>query len=191
MVASKRGRNTHGYGDDQGGSNTLTNTTQTTNVLCCMCGDTGITEEIFRCTICKFRSQHKYCSNQYPTVISYEACNWCLHTAKPISGNSSNSSSSLKRIVSNDRRDRTDKNKRNPNEKTLKKLRGSLPKDLPVAPRRKRVASDEAAEKNQMVLRKSKSENHIDKTKQGFRPKVRRQLSSLPELWSLRLLDYA
>ncbi|GJY38301.1 hypothetical protein Tco_0424665 [Tanacetum coccineum] len=148
MVASKRGRDTQGYVDDQGGSNTLTNTTQTTNVV--------------------------YCSNQYPTVISYEACNWCLHTPKPISGNSSNSSSSLKRIVSNDRRDRTDKNKRDPNEKTLKKLRGSLPKDLPVAPRRKRVASDEAAEKNQMVLRKSKSENHIVKTKQGFRTKVRR-----------------
>lgn len=43
-----------------------------------------------------------------------------------------------------------------------------------MAPRRKRVASDEAAEKNQVVLRKSKSENHIVKTKQGFRTKVRR-----------------
>ncbi|PWA86925.1 hypothetical protein CTI12_AA135690 [Artemisia annua] len=59
MVASKRGRDTHGYGGDQGGSDTLTNTTQTTNVVCCMCGDTGISEEIFRCKICKFRSQHK------------------------------------------------------------------------------------------------------------------------------------
>ncbi|KAG0469672.1 hypothetical protein HPP92_016372 [Vanilla planifolia] len=46
--------------------------------LCCMCGDLGIPEELFRCKACLFRSQHKYCSDLYPRAAAYAACNWCL-----------------------------------------------------------------------------------------------------------------
>ncbi|RZC67224.1 hypothetical protein C5167_010914 [Papaver somniferum] len=45
---------------------------------CCMCGDYGITSELYRCNLCSFRSQHRYCSNLYPKAETYELCNWCL-----------------------------------------------------------------------------------------------------------------
>ncbi|KAH9626493.1 hypothetical protein KSS87_020195 [Heliosperma pusillum] len=45
---------------------------------CCMCGDHGLSNELFRCKICHFRSQHRYCSNLYPKAESYRVCNWCL-----------------------------------------------------------------------------------------------------------------
>ncbi|KAG1334615.1 hypothetical protein COCNU_03G007340 [Cocos nucifera] len=48
------------------------------SVVCCMCGDHGLRQELFRCKVCLVRSQHKYCSNLYPKADSYRACNWCL-----------------------------------------------------------------------------------------------------------------
>ncbi|PKA50021.1 hypothetical protein AXF42_Ash017560 [Apostasia shenzhenica] len=47
-------------------------------VVCCMCGDRGLPEELFRCKFCFFRSQHKYCSDLYPKAEACRACNWCL-----------------------------------------------------------------------------------------------------------------
>ncbi|CAN4122362.1 unnamed protein product [Withania somnifera] len=70
---------------------------------CCMCGDYGLSSELFKCKICQFRSQHRYCSNLYPKAESYRICNWCL-SPKEISGektqNSSNSSSSCRDTTS-------------------------------------------------------------------------------------------
>ncbi|KAH9690496.1 hypothetical protein KPL70_015817 [Citrus sinensis] len=65
---------------------------------CCMCGDYGVSNELFRCKVCQFRSQHRYCSNLYPKAESYQVCNWCLsqRDEKDKSQNSSNSSSSNK-----------------------------------------------------------------------------------------------
>ncbi|XP_057973432.1 uncharacterized protein LOC131161593 [Malania oleifera] len=47
-------------------------------LVCCMCGDYGLSRELFRCRVCHFRSQHRYCSNLYPKAESYRVCNWCL-----------------------------------------------------------------------------------------------------------------
>lgn len=63
---------------------------------CCMCGDFGLSSELFRCRVCQFRSQHRYCSNTYPKAESYRACNWCLNEKE----NSFNSSSSNKNATS-------------------------------------------------------------------------------------------
>ncbi|XP_042029075.1 uncharacterized protein LOC121776028 [Salvia splendens] len=46
---------------------------------CCMCGDHGVSSELFLCGACGFRSQHKYCSNLYPGAQSYDICNWCIN----------------------------------------------------------------------------------------------------------------
>ncbi|KAJ6812847.1 uncharacterized protein M6B38_145925 [Iris pallida] len=46
--------------------------------VCCMCGDHGLTQELFRCKVCHFRSQHKYCSDLYPKEEHYRVCNWCI-----------------------------------------------------------------------------------------------------------------
>ncbi|CAL9776799.1 unnamed protein product [Musa acuminata subsp. burmannicoides] len=50
--------------------------------VCCMCGDRGLSEELFRCRSCLVRFQHKYCSNLYPRAECYRACNWCLSDRK-------------------------------------------------------------------------------------------------------------
>ncbi|OIT38845.1 PREDICTED: uncharacterized protein LOC109238874 [Nicotiana attenuata] len=64
---------------------------------CCMCGDYGLSSQLFKCKICQSRSQHRYCSNLYPKAESYRICNWCL-SPKEVSAdkthNSSNYSSS-------------------------------------------------------------------------------------------------
>ncbi|KAK8931294.1 hypothetical protein KSP39_PZI016684 [Platanthera zijinensis] len=52
------------------------------SIVCCMCGDRGLPTELFRCKICLFRSQHKYCSDLYPKEETYKACNWCLREDK-------------------------------------------------------------------------------------------------------------
>ncbi|WOL08761.1 hypothetical protein Cni_G17514 [Canna indica] len=48
------------------------------SVVCCMCGDLGLSEELFRCETCNVRLQHRYCSNLYPKFQRYSTCNWCL-----------------------------------------------------------------------------------------------------------------
>ncbi|KAL5705894.1 hypothetical protein ACHQM5_024126 [Ranunculus cassubicifolius] len=45
---------------------------------CCMCGDYGLSENLFRCSVCLSRFQHSYCSNLYPRAGNYKVCNWCL-----------------------------------------------------------------------------------------------------------------
>ncbi|CAK9149000.1 unnamed protein product [Ilex paraguariensis] len=74
---------------------------------CCMCGDYGLSNELFRCKVCQFRSQHRYCSNLYPKAESYRVCNWCLSQkdhdpAAEKTQNSSNSSSSNKNSQDDD-----------------------------------------------------------------------------------------
>ncbi|CAH1429621.1 unnamed protein product [Lactuca virosa] len=173
MIANKGG----------GGGAVVANIRQPISSECCMCGDYGISQELFRCKICKFRSQHKYCSNQYPKAESYKACNWCL-SQKHDSGNSSNSSSSCRNNSSDNRLDHAIKNKRNPNDTTIghgglrerrrasdiqlpspapiKKLQGSsAEEESPVSTGRKRVGGVVAEEKHHVGLRKSKSANHI------------------------------
>ncbi|XP_042028240.1 uncharacterized protein LOC121775258 isoform X1 [Salvia splendens] len=49
------------------------------SIECCMCGDHGVSSELFLCSACGFRSQHKYCSNLYPGAESYDICNWCIN----------------------------------------------------------------------------------------------------------------
>ncbi|XP_057865038.2 uncharacterized protein LOC131072797 [Cryptomeria japonica] len=45
---------------------------------CCMCGDVGIEKQLFKCTSCSFRYQHKYCSSLYPNVdLDCFSCEWC------------------------------------------------------------------------------------------------------------------
>ncbi|XP_071716843.1 uncharacterized protein [Rutidosis leptorrhynchoides] len=167
---------------------------------CCMCGDHGFLQELFRCIICKFRSQHTYCSNFYPKAESYKVCNWCLTDQKQVSGgNSSNSSSSGKKSSGEGCRDNAGKNKSNPSDRRkgleikvttntcmIKKVRGSRsPGELPASTGRRRVGAGEENNKHVVVLRKSKSANHLTngggggsgsgiKTRPVFRNKVRR-----------------
>ncbi|KMZ67379.1 hypothetical protein ZOSMA_26G01290 [Zostera marina] len=51
-----------------------------TGTVCCMCGDVGFSDKLFRCVRCVFRFQHKYCGNYYEDNTSSETggvCDWC------------------------------------------------------------------------------------------------------------------
>ncbi|KAJ0483504.1 putative chromatin regulator PHD family [Helianthus annuus] len=46
--------------------------------VCCMCGDVGFPDKIFRCIKCQHRFQHSYCSNDYSESSEpTEVCEWC------------------------------------------------------------------------------------------------------------------
>ncbi|KAJ4955991.1 hypothetical protein NE237_012774 [Protea cynaroides] len=47
--------------------------------VCCMCGDVGFPDKLFRCTKCCHRFQHSYCSNYYSesSEKTPELCDWC------------------------------------------------------------------------------------------------------------------
>ncbi|PIN21925.1 hypothetical protein CDL12_05379 [Handroanthus impetiginosus] len=46
--------------------------------VCCMCGDVGFPDKLFRCSKCRSRFQHSYCSNYYSEHAEPIAvCDWC------------------------------------------------------------------------------------------------------------------
>eukprot|EP00253_Pinus_taeda_P034328 PITA_34328 len=48
---------------------------------CCMCGDVGFQESLFRCQRCNNRFQHRYCSKLYSDQLESDGlnvCDWCL-----------------------------------------------------------------------------------------------------------------
>ncbi|KAF8765484.1 hypothetical protein HU200_008632 [Digitaria exilis] len=51
--------------------------------VCSMCGDVGFPDKLFRCSRCRRRFQHSYCTNYYGDAAPAEAgaggvCDWCL-----------------------------------------------------------------------------------------------------------------
>ncbi|KAG6437811.1 hypothetical protein SASPL_102741 [Salvia splendens] len=46
--------------------------------VCCLCGDVGFSDKLFRCSDCGHRFQHWYCSNYYGEYgESNQVCDWC------------------------------------------------------------------------------------------------------------------
>ncbi|GMI89635.1 hypothetical protein like AT3G60520 [Hibiscus trionum] len=139
-----------------------TKTSSSTLLQCCMCGDSGITRELFRCKLCHFRSQHRYCSNLYPKSESYKVCNWCLNQKE----DSLNSSASCK-------------SGNTKNSKLQKPVKNGIKKSMSeekLSPRkkRKRIMTNACAEEK---LRRTKPEEMSKNgiiTRHVFRNKVRR-----------------
>ncbi|XP_004510107.1 uncharacterized protein [Cicer arietinum] len=50
--------------------------------VCCMCGDVGFHDKLFRCKKCRYRFQHSYCSNLYGELTEIQVCDWCQSEAK-------------------------------------------------------------------------------------------------------------
>ncbi|PON57718.1 Zinc finger, FYVE/PHD-type [Trema orientale] len=51
--------------------------------VCCMCGDVGFPDKLFRCNKCRHRFQHSYCSNYYSEYAEpTEVCDWCQSEGK-------------------------------------------------------------------------------------------------------------
>lgn len=73
-------------GMDQGPSKALNynsreNTKKGKGRECCMCGDVGFQECLFRCHGCQHRFQHIYCSMLYCDQLALNGlnvCDWCL-----------------------------------------------------------------------------------------------------------------
>ncbi|XP_021677862.1 uncharacterized protein LOC110662992 [Hevea brasiliensis] len=66
---------------------------------CCMCGDVGFPDKLFRCSKCRHRFQHSYCSNYYSEFSEpIELCDWCQSEAR----NARQGSSSKKSAAGHD-----------------------------------------------------------------------------------------
>ncbi|XP_054784209.1 uncharacterized protein LOC129291091 [Prosopis cineraria] len=50
--------------------------------VCCLCGDIGFPDKLFRCNKCRHRFQHSYCSNYYGEIPEIELCDWCQSEEK-------------------------------------------------------------------------------------------------------------
>ncbi|GAB4844927.1 hypothetical protein Ancab_038322 [Ancistrocladus abbreviatus] len=164
------------------------------NFECCMCGDYGISYELFRCKVCQFRSQHSYCSNLYPKAESYRVCNWCLIETADKTSNSSNNSSSLYKsgTVSEEDRQHLGKSRKKSSGDhhggvplkggQIKKQRSLDGSPAAAAGRRRIVAGNNnngSGTVEERVIRRTKSEeltstNATSVTKHVFRNKVRR-----------------
>ncbi|KAJ0085829.1 uncharacterized protein LOC116138500 [Pistacia vera] len=152
---------------------------------CCMCGDFGLSNELFHCKLCQFRSQHRYCSNLYPKAETYEICNWCLSQKddKEKSQNSSNSSSSNKANSEDSKNKRRNSNSENhgglkASQRSNSQLQIKKPINKQISPERspstrKRIITNGALEEK---LRRTRSEEISNKeiTKPVYRNKVRR-----------------
>ncbi|XP_027337681.1 uncharacterized protein LOC113851414 isoform X2 [Abrus precatorius] len=66
--------------------------------VCCMCGDVGFPDKLFRCNKCRHRFQH---SNYYGELAEIELCDWCQSEGKN-SRYSIIGSNSKKPVVGND-----------------------------------------------------------------------------------------
>ncbi|MCD9646962.1 hypothetical protein HAX54_037227 [Datura stramonium] len=64
--------------------------------VCSMCGDVGFPEKLFRCSKCRHRYQHSYCSNYYSEMSGeIEVCDWCQ--SEEVRGSSSKRGSSSRK----------------------------------------------------------------------------------------------
>ncbi|PHT60693.1 hypothetical protein CQW23_03056 [Capsicum baccatum] len=62
--------------------------------VCSMCGDVGFPEKLFRCSKCRHRYQHSYCSNYYSEMSEViEVCDWCQSEERSINSTRRGSSS--------------------------------------------------------------------------------------------------
>ncbi|CAA2945096.1 uncharacterized protein LOC111409876 [Olea europaea var. sylvestris] len=87
--------------------------------VCCMCGDVGFPDKLFRCINCRNRFQHSYCSNYYRELADpIEVCDWCQSEGRNSKhGNSSSKSMRTDEVrsayssgkIKHDREERTEK----------------------------------------------------------------------------------
>ncbi|KAK4747494.1 hypothetical protein SAY87_014080 [Trapa incisa] len=143
---------------------------------CCMCGDYGLSDQLFQCQVCIFRWQHRYCSNLYPKAESCGVCNWCLAgihlpapSPKPTQSSSSSTSATRQRVDGEGGQVgggicRMDKNKtasikRSGDQDPAGRVAGpGLTRRLPPSPRppsttRKRIITRRALEERLMMRR--------------------------------------
>ncbi|RZC68186.1 hypothetical protein C5167_031444 [Papaver somniferum] len=78
----------------------------TTNNVCCLCGDIGFPDKLFRCNKCCNRLQHSYCSNYYDDSASVVnvSCDWCLHEERGSITTAAAATSGKKQISSSGKR---------------------------------------------------------------------------------------
>ncbi|KAI3449079.1 hypothetical protein Pfo_005744 [Paulownia fortunei] len=111
--------------------------------VCCMCGDVGFPDKLFRCSKCRNRFQHSYCSNYYREHAEpIEVCDWCQCEERNSSSRqigSSSSSRNNKSAHANDIRSAYsgDKMKQHDGGTTAEKATGKTPSPRPTTRRYK------------------------------------------------------
>ncbi|KAK6142968.1 hypothetical protein DH2020_023316 [Rehmannia glutinosa] len=110
------------------------------HTVCCMCGDVGFPDKLFRCSNCRNRFQHSYCSNYYrENGEQIEICDWCQCEKKNSPSTSSSSRNSTKSGNANEVRSghSGDKIKHHDGGAMAEKATGKTPSPRPTARRYK------------------------------------------------------
>ncbi|KAK1302624.1 hypothetical protein QJS10_CPB12g01437 [Acorus calamus] len=160
----------------KGGRGTAPRKPISENKECCMCGDHGLSHQLFRCNICLFRSQHRYCSNLYPKADSYKVCNWCLRDdggKKAVNKESSSSTTTTRKGSQSTSPTSPNSNSIN-NGTTSPKFqqRGSIPLSLNKPIKKQRSLDRPPVHKK--IVAKGCIESSIGRVRPVFRGRVRR-----------------
>eukprot|EP01018_Ginkgo_biloba_P016514 Gb_04244 [translate_table: standard] len=68
------------YNDDH---HPVQNNTDFGGIVCCICGDVGFQDQLFKCEKCLRRFQHSYCSSSYLQAgWKIGVCEWCHYEDK-------------------------------------------------------------------------------------------------------------
>ncbi|KAK9273535.1 hypothetical protein L1049_018345 [Liquidambar formosana] len=112
--------------------------------VCCMCGDIGFPDKLFRCTRCRNRFQHSYCSNYYSESSEpIELCDWCQSEERSVRhGSSSKKSAAGNDMINSGVTSRSeysggDKIKQHDKEESADKGKSPTPSPRPTARRYK------------------------------------------------------
>ncbi|KAE8038646.1 hypothetical protein FH972_011133 [Carpinus fangiana] len=112
--------------------------------VCCMCGDVGFPDKLFRCNKCRNRFQHSYCSNYYSELAEpIELCDWCQSEERNTrQGSSSKKSAALNDIGVTSRSEYSgDKIKQHDRDETAEKGKSPTPSPR-TATRRYKLLKD-------------------------------------------------
>ncbi|XP_059433786.1 uncharacterized protein LOC132166938 [Corylus avellana] len=112
--------------------------------VCCMCGDVGFPDKLFRCNKCRNRFQHSYCSNYYSELAEpIELCDWCQSEERNTrQGSSSKKSAALNDVGVTSRSEYSgDKIKQHDREETAEKGKSPTPSPR-TATRRYKLLKD-------------------------------------------------
>ncbi|KAK6920341.1 hypothetical protein RJ641_016245 [Dillenia turbinata] len=65
-------------------------------IVCCMCGDVGFPDKLFRCNKCRNRFQHSYCSSYHSeSSEQMKVCDWCQSEERTTRSHTSSTKKSI------------------------------------------------------------------------------------------------
>lgn len=114
------------------------------DTVCCLCGDIGFPDKLFRCSKCHNRFQHSYCSSFYrESSQPIEECDWCQSAENSSKHGSSSKKTMGGGLVITNRSEYSGDKMNQQHEETSDHIKGKSPSPSPrTATRRYKLLKD-------------------------------------------------